>query len=157
MLFPVLLACHVLAGLTATACGAAAMLVRKRPGGHPFFGRIYGGALLVVVVTAFGMGVLHRPHVNHLLVVAGIAATAATIGYTARRVRWKGWLHWHISGMALSYIALLTGFYVDNGPELPLWDLLPPVAFWFLPSAIGAPLLARALVRHRHRPRRPSV
>ena len=29
--------------------------------------------------------------------------------------------------MAASYVALLTGFYVDNGPQLPLWDRLPTV------------------------------
>jgi hypothetical protein len=34
----------------------------------------------------------------------------------------------HVTGMAVSYILLLTGFYVDNGPNLPLWRSLPPVA-----------------------------
>lgn len=159
MLFSVLLACHVLAGLTATVCGAAAMLVPKRRGAHPVLGRIYGSALVAVAATAAGMGVLHWPRVNHLLAVAGVALAAAAVGCTARRVRWKGWLPWHIGGMAVSYIAMLTGFYVDNGPRLPLWELLPPVAFWFLPAAVGAPLLARALVRHRprRRSRRPSA
>lgn len=154
MVFLVFLACHVLTGLTATISGAAAMLVRKRPGAHPLCGRIYGSALIVVVVTAFGMGVLHWPHVNHLLIVAAVALAAAAVGYTARRVRWKGWLPWHISGMAVSYIAMLTGFYVDNGPGLPLWNLLPPATFWFLPAAVGAPLLARTLARRRPLPRR---
>jgi hypothetical protein len=56
--------------------------------------------------------------------------------------------------MAGSYIAMLTAFYVDNGPHLPLWDRLPPLAFWFLPAAIGTPLMVRAIARHRgaHRP-----
>jgi hypothetical protein len=49
--------------------------------------------------------------------------------------------------MGLSYIAMLTAFYVDNGPHLPLWDRLPTIAFWMLPSAIGAPLIARAVPR----------
>jgi hypothetical protein len=39
---------------------------------------------------------------------------------------------------------LLTAFYVDNGPHLPLWQLLPPIAFWTLPSLFGLPLLLRA-------------
>ncbi|SFO35748.1 hypothetical protein SAMN04489713_105223 [Actinomadura madurae] len=39
--------------------------------------------------------------------------------------------------MAVSYITLLTAFDVDNGPRLPLWKLLPPITFWFLPAAIG--------------------
>ncbi|WP_112274001.1 hypothetical protein [Lentzea terrae] len=28
--------------------------------------------------------------------------------------------------MGGSYIAMLTAFYVDDGPRLPLWQLLPP-------------------------------
>jgi hypothetical protein len=49
--------------------------------------------------------------------------------------------------MSMSYIAMLTTFYVDNGPRLPSWNLLPPLTFWFLPSAAGIPLLIRALHR----------
>lgn len=51
--------------------------------------------------------------------------------------------------MGASYIAMLTAFYVDNGPHLPLWDRLPTLAFWLLPSAIGIPITARALRRAR--------
>lgn len=47
-----------------------------------------------------------------------------------------------------SYLTMLTAFYVDNGPRLPLWELLPPAVFWFLPTAAGIPLIARALARH---------
>jgi hypothetical protein len=41
--------------------------------------------------------------------------------------------------------AMQTGFWVDNGPTLPVWSRLPVVAFWIVPSVIGVPLLARAL------------
>ena len=51
--------------------------------------------------------------------------------------------------MGLSYIAMLTAFYVDNGPHLPLWDRLPTIAFWLLPSIIGTPITARAVSRAR--------
>jgi hypothetical protein len=54
--------------------------------------------------------------------------------------------------MGLAYIAMLTAFYVDNGPFLPLWNLLPQWALWIIPSLVGAPLIARAIVR-RSRPR----
>ena len=50
--------------------------------------------------------------------------------------------------MSASYILLLTAFYVDNGKHLPLWRSLPHLTYWLLPSAIGAPLIARALARH---------
>jgi hypothetical protein len=49
----------------------------------------------------------------------------------------------------IAYTAMLTAFYVDNGSHLPLWDRLPLLAFWLLPSAIAAPLIARAIRRSR--------
>jgi hypothetical protein len=51
--------------------------------------------------------------------------------------------------MGVAYIALLTGFYVDNGARLPLWDLLPGWAYWVAPSLVGGPIIARALRRRR--------
>jgi hypothetical protein len=54
--------------------------------------------------------------------------------------------------MAGSYVALLTGFYVDNGPNLPLWDRLPTWSFWLIPTAVGAPLTVWALYRNVSRP-----
>ena len=39
----------------------------------------------------------------------------------------------HIAGIGVAYTAMLTTFYVDNGPHLPLWDRLPTLAFWLLP------------------------
>ncbi|HEV3494783.1 MAG TPA: DUF2306 domain-containing protein, partial [Actinomycetes bacterium] len=39
--------------------------------------------------------------------------------------------------------------YVDNGPQLPVWDRLPSLAYWLLPSLIGVPLILRALARRR--------
>ncbi len=56
--------------------------------------------------------------------------------------------------MGTGYVAMLTAFYVDNGPHLPLWDRLPPLTFWFLPAAIGAPIIARAVRSARRRVRR---
>jgi len=58
------------------------------------------------------------------------------------------WLRVHVSGMALSYIRLLTAFYVDNGPNLSLWRSLPPIALWLLPSIVGLPILVWTLTRH---------
>ena len=54
----------------------------------------------------------------------------------------------HVTGMAFSYILLLTAFYVDDGPHLPLWRALPPWALWLLPSLVGLPILIWALTRH---------
>ena len=144
----VLIVAHIAAGLATVVLGAAAMVAPKRPGPHPRRGRAYLLALTVLVVTAIGLAIA-RPHTTFLLIIGSIALAAAGVGYAARRVRWHRWLPWHITAMATSYIAALTAFYVDNGPRLPLWRLLPPITFWFLPSAIGIPLLAWALSRRR--------
>jgi hypothetical protein len=55
--------------------------------------------------------------------------------------------------MGVSYVAMLTAFYIDNGPQLPLWNRLPDSAFWVGPSLIGVPLIARALARYRPKAR----
>ena len=78
-----------------------------------------------------------------------MAFTAATVGYLHRRGDTD-----HIAGMGIAYTAMLTAFYVDNGPHLPLWDRLPALAFWILPSAVAAPIIIRALIRaNTKRPR----
>jgi hypothetical protein len=79
----------------------------------------------------------------YLFILGAVAFAAATIGYLHRhRPGDTG----HIVGMGIAYTAMLTAFYVDNGPHLPLRDRLPSLAFWLLPSAIAAPLIARAII-----------
>jgi len=90
---------HIAAGQTAVISGAAAMLAPKRPGPHPRRGRTYLVALVVVAVTATGI-VIARPHAAYPLILGAIALTAAAAGYAARRVRWRGWLRHHVTGMA---------------------------------------------------------
>lgn len=64
------------------------------------------------------------------------------------RRRWAGFVRLHITGMGLSYILLLTAFYVDNGMNLPVWKDLPPIAYWTVPAMIGAPIMIWALLYH---------
>jgi peptidoglycan/LPS O-acetylase OafA/YrhL len=156
MLLNILIAAHIAAGLTALTSGAAAMLAPKRRGPHPRRGTIYLTALCALVATAIAI-VVARPHTAYLLILGALALSAAGLGYAARRIRWHGWLRHHLTAMAISYITMLTAFYVDNGPRLPLWKLLPPITFWFLPAAIGMPLLVRALRRHPNSPAHPSA
>ena len=87
--------------------------------------------------------------VDSVLFVLGACSFAfAVIGFQARRRRWPQWPRWHMTGMALSYIAMLTAFYVDNGKNLPVWRELPLWALWFGPSVIGLPILLYNLVHH---------
>lgn len=111
-------------------------------------GHVFLAAVGVVFVTALGI-VVTRPHTAYLLGPGSIALLAAATGLAARRIRWRGWLRHHLTAMGIAYIGLLTTFYVDNGPRLPLWNLLPRITFWFLPAATGLPLIGRALYRYR--------
>jgi len=146
--FGLLLVVHIVAGLTCVISGAMALLSKKQPGRHPAFGEVYYAALAVVFVTATGMAALRWTESAYLFVLGCIAFAFGSLGYTVRKRRWPGWLTVHMVGMSLSYIVLLTAFYVDNGPKLPLWDRLPTLAFWIGPSLIGLPFLVRTMRRY---------
>jgi hypothetical protein len=147
-LFLSIVAVHVAAGLVCTVAGVVAMLARKRAGRHPSAGTVYYWSLVVVFLTMATLYILRWPHNTHLLVLGILSFGAGVVGRRARRRLWRRWLPVHITGMAASYILLLTAFYVDNGPHLPLWRSLPPLAFWLLPGLVGVPLVIWALRRH---------
>jgi hypothetical protein len=147
--FAALLIPHIAAGLMAVVAGATAMLSPKRRGRHPKAGSTYYLALCVVCATAVGMAAMRGPGDAYLVVLGALSLAAASLGYLARHYRWQGWIRLHILGMGTSYIVLLTAFYVDNGPRLPVWDRLPVLAFWIVPSLIGLPLVARAFIGRR--------
>ena len=148
-LFDVVLACHIAAGLTCVITGVLAATAPKRPGRHPTAGRIFFWSLAVVFASSATMALLRFAQDWHLLLIGTVAFGAGSLGYLARRRRRPGWERVHIPAMGGAYIALLTGFYVDNGPQLPLWDRLPHLAYWLLPSMVGVPLVFRALARRR--------
>jgi hypothetical protein len=148
------LAAHIACGLTAVTSGALAATARKRPGRHPRAGRIYLWALGGIFATATVMAAIRWREDAHLLAIAVLAFGSGLYGYRARRRHQPGWPVPHGIGMGGSYIALLTGFYVDNGKFLPLWNQLPHWTYWLLPTLIGAPLTAIALRRFADRRRR---
>jgi len=147
--FLAVLAVHVLAGLTAVITGAVAALVRKGSPRHVQAGRWYYRAITAVFATATALAAMRWAQDWYLLALGAAAFTAATAGYLHRRLHRPGDTG-HIAGMGIAYTAMLTAFYVDNGPHLPLWDRLPALAFWLLPSAIAAPLIIRAITRARN-------
>jgi hypothetical protein len=146
--FLAFLAVHVIAGLTAAAAGAVAALARKGSARHIRAGRWFYRAITMVFATATILAAMRWRQDYYLFIIGAIAFTAATIGYQHRRRHRPGDTG-HIAGMGAAYVAMLTAFYVDNGPHLPLWDRLPALSFWLLPSAIGTPIIARAILRAR--------
>jgi len=143
-----IIAVHVLAGLVCTVAGVVAMLAPKRAGRHPTAGSIYYWSLVVVFLTMTALSIIRWPANNHLLALGILSFAAGSGGRRARRRLWRGWVPVHVTGMALSYILLLTAFYVDNGPHLPLWRSLPRAAHGLLPSVIGLPILGWLFKRH---------
>jgi hypothetical protein len=148
--FLAFLAIHVIAGLTAVISGAVAALVRKGSTRHIRAGRWFYRAITVVFATATALAIMRWRQDYYLFIIGAVAFTAATIGYQHRRRHRPGDTG-HIIGMGIGYTAMLTAFYVDNGPHLPLWDQLPTLVFWLLPSVIAAPIIARAVSRARRR------
>ncbi|MGH3984782.1 MAG: hypothetical protein ACRDST_19385 [Pseudonocardiaceae bacterium] len=74
-----------------------------------------------------------------------------------------------IGHIAAGVIAVLAGTAAMLTPKTPgrhprrgtvylaAVEAAPPSSFWFLPAAVGAPLLLRALYRHARRTRREEV
>jgi hypothetical protein len=150
--FAAALVVHIACGLTAVASGALAATARKRRGRHPRAGRVYLWALGGIFVTATTMAAIRWREDRHLFAIAAVALGLGLYGLQARRRQRPGWPAHHGIGMGGSYIALLTGFYVDNGPFLPLWDRLPHWTYWLIPSLVGIPLIARAIRRFTSSP-----
>ena len=148
--FLAVLAVHVVAGLTAVITGATAALARKGSPRHIRAGRWYYRAITTVFATATALAAMRWTQDWYLFILGAVAFTAATAGYLHRR-RHRAGDTGHIAGMGIAYTAMLTAFYVDNGPHLPLWDRLPILAFWLLPGAIAAPIITRAIIGARNK------
>lgn len=141
-------AVHVAFGLAAAVTGVVAMLSPKGPGRHRRFGVAYFWALAGVFATASGLAAVRWEEDKALLVLGSLAFASAGAGRLARRWLRPGWARVHIVAMGVSYIVLLTAFYVDNGKSLPVWRGLPPLAYWLGPSLVGLPIILATLARH---------
>jgi hypothetical protein len=139
---------HVLLGFICVVTGLIAMLSEKRPGRHPTVGTFYFWSLSAVFVSATVLSALRWGQNYHLFILGALSFAAASLGRVARRHHWRNWVRLHLTGMGLSYVLLLTAFYVDNGHSLPVWKDLPSIFYWLTPGALGTPLIVLALLRH---------
>ena len=146
--FLVVVRFHILVGIVCVVAGVVAMLNNKGRGRHSTFGTLYHWCLATVVASATGLSVVRWSENYHLFFLGAFSLIAATVARTALRQRWRHWVRLHITGMGLSYILMLTAFYVDNGKNLPLWKELPQIAFWLLPAGLGIPLIVHTLLKH---------
>jgi len=139
---------HIGVGIVVVVAGAIAMLSYKGRGRHSTSGTVYYWSLAILAATVTALSAMRWVENYQLLVLGILSFVAATTGRTALRHRWPYWVRLHISGMGLSYILMLTAFYVDNGKNLPLWRELPQWAFWVLPTVLGLPIVVYAMLWH---------
>jgi hypothetical protein len=125
--FLTVVAIHVLIGLTAVISGAVAMLSTKGVGRHPTAGTLYFWSVVALVATATGLAIVRWAQDYHLFILGVLAFAAGFVGRKARREQWSRWPRYHIIGMGLSYVLVLTAFYVDNGKSLPLRCCSPSI------------------------------
>jgi hypothetical protein len=143
-----IIAIHIPLGLACVIAGAIAMLSAKGRGPHSIVGRVYYWCLGALFVLDTLLAVMRWAEDYHLFVFGALAFSSAWLGHRAIQKRWSYWTRMHITGMGLSYTLILVAFYVDNGPQLPLWKVLPHFTYWLLPLAVGLPLITRALTSH---------
>ena len=139
---------HIGLGIVVVAAGVIAMLSYKSRGRHSTAGTVYYWSLAILGATVTALSVMRWAENYHLFVLGILSFILATMGRAALRQRWRNWVKLHISGMGLSYILMLTAFYVDNGKNLPLWRELPQWAFWVLPTVLGLPIVVYAMLWH---------
>jgi uncharacterized membrane protein len=139
---------HVVLGVSAVVIGICAMLSRKTGERHRKFGVYYFGLMAASFVTIIVLSVMRWPHNVHLLAIGVLAFGSAYAGRKLIKASTKRWSRWHTALMGISYVMLLTGFYVDNGKNLPFWNLFPQWFFYLFPSMIGIPIIVRVLKTH---------
>lgn len=147
-LFLIILSIHILAGLICVAVGVFAMLAKKQRGFHSKSGTVYYVSLAVVFTTASVMAFLRWKEDYYLFILGSLSFLFASTARWAIRKKWQKWSIVHITEMGLSYIFLLTAFYMDNGKFLPVWKDFNPLVYWILPGAIGIPIIIRTLLKH---------
>lgn len=147
-LFLAVLAVHVLVAMTAVLAAAIVIVSEKGRPRHVRFGRLYFRALLATGATAMLLAVMRWKADYYLFLLAVVALAFGVMGARTRARSGRSRARRHAILMSTSFIVMLTAFYVDNGPHLPLWRLLPTAALWVIPTLVGAPILVRVLRRH---------
>jgi hypothetical protein len=142
------IAAHVVFGLICVVGGLVAMLSKKGSITHVIAGQFYFWGMTLLYASIITASIMRWPH-NILLLIVGTVAYALTFsGRSLARLKRAGWTKIHTVCMGFSYVLLLTGFYVDNGKNLPFWNQFPQWFFWIFPAIIGIPIIIRAYLFH---------
>jgi hypothetical protein len=136
---------HIVISFIAVISGLFAMLSDKGKGRHRYFGTAYFWSMLSSFCTIVILSIMRWPHNLYLLSIGVVAISSTLGGYWLAKRRTLNWPRYHTICMGASYILLMTGFYVDNGKNLPFWKLFPQWSFWVFPAVVGVPIIIYAL------------
>jgi hypothetical protein len=139
---------HILLGIICITSGFIAVMSKKGQGNHSRWGKWYYATLFLIFVTVIPLSIMRWPANNHLLVLGILSFASGHYGKSNARTKRPGWSRRHTISMAASYILLLTAFYVDNGKNLPLWNLFPQYFFWIFPAIVGIPITVYTWLKH---------
>jgi hypothetical protein len=114
------------------------------------FGDVYYWSLCWLCASAVLLGSRHWARDRSVILLGALSFGSGSIGRLAHRRRWRSWISTHVGGMGISYIAMLTALFAEDGENLPLLRKSPLILLRILPSLLGMPLVARALWRRRH-------
>lgn len=139
---------HIGISILAVVTGFMAMLADKASIRHKRNGSIYFWSISFSFLTVVILSLMRWPHNVHLLTIGVLTSCLTFAGRKLAKGKSKGWTRLHTICMGLSYVLLLTGFYVDNGKNLPFWRLFPGWFFYLFPSIIGLPIIIKVLRTH---------
>jgi hypothetical protein len=139
---------HIAISFAAVISGLLAMLSEKTSPRHSANGRVYFWSISFSFVTVLILSFMRWPHNVHLLTIGMLTFALAFLGRRLATVKSSGWTRLHTICMGLSYVLLLTGFYVDNGKNLPFWKMFPNWSFYILPALVGVPIIFKVFKTH---------
>jgi hypothetical protein len=146
--FLAFVAAHIVLGIICTLSGLVAMLSNKTKKAHTVAGKIYYWGMTVLFITVIITSIMRWPFNIHLLIVGTLAYALTFAGQRLAKKHPRNWTRLHTICMSFSFVLLMTGFYVDNGKNLPFWNQFSELFFWIFPSAVGIPIIIYVLFRH---------
>jgi hypothetical protein len=111
-------------------------------------------AVILAAVGSLVLGIVERSAIFGAMCVVGFLVSGGNLAYLFRGPVVKmDWWYQHLGSMIATGIAGYTAFIVFGGRHL-LAPLVPPqymVAFWILPTAIGAPAIALTIAFYKRK------
>ena len=146
--FLTIIVIHIVLGMMCVVSGLVAMLSSKYHPTHPKAGKVYFAGIVLIFISVVPLSIMRWPHNNNLLILGTLSFMSAYTGKKLANFKSPKRSRLHTVCMGLSYIFLLTAFYVDNGKNLPFWRQFSTMFFYIFPAAVGLPIIVYFFFKH---------